>query len=257
MAEQSAQSGPATAHGRRGSLLLLSIFAIIGIAILTGLGIWQLRRLEWKLAIIARMESRMSEPATALPPESLWPALEASDNEYKKFRLRGIFDHAREVYVFRAAAEKQQGPGYHVLTPLTLANGAVVFINRGFVPERLKDPALRKAGQLPGEVSITGVLRKSEERNSFTPDDKPSARIWFTRDPKAMAEALSLQRVAPFVIDADAAENPGGWPKGGAANVRIRNDHLSYALTWFALAATLLAVFAIFVLQRLRAGRQP
>lgn len=253
MAEPAAQKGEPALRQRRGSQTVLSIFALAGIALLTGLGIWQLRRLEWKLGIIARMESRMNGPASALPPESIWPALAASDSEYTKFRLRGTFDHAREAFVFRAAGEKQAGPGYHVLTPLLLPGGAAVLINRGFVPERLKNPAARAAGQITGDVTITGVLRMAEERNSFTPDDKPETRIWYTRDPLAIADALRLQRAAPFVIDADAKANPGGWPQGGAARVRIRNDHLSYALTWFALALTLLAIYALFVWQRVRA----
>jgi surfeit locus 1 family protein len=95
-------------------------------------------------------------------------------------------------------------------------------------------------------------MRRPETRNAFTPADEPDKNLWFTRDPAALAAHWSLSDAAPFSIDADAAPNPGGWPKGGATVMTIPNNHLSYALTWFALAATLAAVTAVFVVKRER-----
>ncbi|MGE3247716.1 MAG: SURF1 family protein [Beijerinckiaceae bacterium] len=251
---QSPANTSAAPSGRR-SLLWLTVFALAGAAILCSLGVWQLRRLEWKLGIIARMEQRMHAPAVALPPETVWEGLAEADSEYRKYRLRGVFEHGKEALIFRAANPGSLGPGYQVLTPLRLADGSRVIVNRGFVPENLRDPAKRLAGQVSGEVTITGVLRKPEDRNSFTPPDKPAEKLWYTRDPLAIARAYGMERAAPFTIDADANANPGGWPRGAATQIRIRNDHLSYALTWFGLAATLLAVYAAFVWQRLKMKR--
>ncbi|MBM3608400.1 MAG: SURF1 family protein, partial [Alphaproteobacteria bacterium] len=135
-----------------------------------------------------------------------------------------------------------------------LANGrqAHVLVNRGFVPERLRDAMSRSTGQVEGAVRITGHIRAAETRSAFTPADTPEKGVWYTRDPRAMAAYLKLPDAAPFVIDADGPENPGGWPKPGAARIRIPNNHLSYALTWFGLAATLLGVFAACGWRRLR-----
>lgn len=245
-------SAAAPTPPERRSLVALTLFTLAGLLILCSLGIWQLQRLEWKLGIIARVESRMKAPAEPLPPPVIWPALAAGDYEYKRVRLHGTFEHDKEVYVFRASGAGAQGPGFHVLTPLRLANGGHVLVNRGFVPEALRDAAKRAAGQIAGETSLTGYLRKPEDRNRFTPADKPADRLWYTRDPSAMAGALKLANVAPFVVDADATPNPGGWPRGGATIVSIRNDHLSYALTWFGLAATLLAIYGLVVWRRMR-----
>ena len=59
------------------------------------------------------------------------------------------------------------------------------------------------------------------------------------------AEAGKLGATAPYFIDSDASPNPGGLPVGGLTVVRFRNSHLSYALTWFALAAGLALAVAI------------
>ena len=99
-------------------------------------------------------------------------------------------------------------------------------------------------------------MRRPESRNLFTPPDEPAKNLWFTRDPSALAAHWSLAESAPFSVDADLTPNPGGWPKGGATVMTIPNNHLSYALTWFALAATLAAVAGIYVWRREITGRE-
>jgi len=170
--------------------------------------------------------------------------------------LRGVFDHSKESYLFRASATgaASGGPGYEIITPLALDGGGVVFVNRGFVPAELKDPSARPGGQLSGQVEIAGLMRRPENRNFFTPADEPGKNLWFTRDPGALAAHWGLADAAPFTVDADATPNPGGWPRGGATVTTIPNNHLSYALTWFALAATLTGVAAIFIARREKGG---
>jgi surfeit locus 1 family protein len=125
-----------------------------------------------------------------------------------------------------------------------------VLVTRGFVPEDKRDPSTRAAGQIAGEVTITGLMRAPEPRNAFTPADDPARGAWFTRDTGLIAAHLQLERAAPFSVDADATPNPGGWPRGGATVIAIKNDHLSYALTWYGLAATLVAVLALVMWRR-------
>lgn len=236
----------------QGSLVWPGIITVIAFAILCGLGLWQLQRLEWKQAIIASMQERMTGPAAPLPPDAVWPALASAGNEYRRYTVSGTFDHAKETYIFRASGKGQLGPVYHVITPLKRADGSTVLINRGFVPDNLRDPARRMAGQIAGTVTISGFLRLTETRNMFTPADSPAKRIWYTRDPQAIIHQLKLNRAAPFLLDASEAPNPGGWPKGGVTSVKIPNNHLSYAWTWFGLAGVLLAVFGAFARSRRR-----
>ncbi len=234
---------------RRHALLLA--FTLAGVLLMSGLGVWQLQRLQWKEAILAQIAVRRDAPASPLPSRENWAALNPDAYEYRHVFIRGVFDHARESYLFRASATGAAGggAGYEVLTPLRLEGGGEVIVNRGFVPAELQDPARRAAGQIAGEVTVTGLMRRPESRNAFTPADEPEKNLWFTRDPRALAAHWALADAAPFSVDADATENPGGWPKGGATVMTIPNNHLSYALTWFALAATLAGVSLVFALR--------
>jgi surfeit locus 1 family protein len=243
----------ATAKSLRG-LVLPGILSAIGIAILLGFGMWQLERLAWKEELIVRVEARMTAPVAALPPESAWRKINAAGDEYRRFTLQGTFRHDRETLVYTVASENTRGfsgPGYLVLTPLELASGASVIVNRGFVPLDKKDPATRRAGQVEGTVAITGLLRMPEEANYFTPDNDPAKDAWYRRVPAEIARARGVERAAPFMIDADGTANPGGQPQGGGTRVNFPNNHLQYVVTWFGLALALAGVFAAFAWQRI------
>ena len=142
-------------------------------------------------------------------------------------------------------------PGYWIMGPLLLADGASVLVNLGFVPLEAKDAALR-ALATSGELTVSGVMRAPEERGPFIPADNPAKGQWYTRDPVAIATSLGLPRPAPFSIDADAHAAAPGAPAGGATVLDIPNNHLSYAATWYGLAATLAAFYAGFLWRRLR-----
>ena len=240
---------------RQPSLRGIAVLAALGFCLLTGLGLWQLRRLAQKEALLAAIAERSAAPLLALPLASEWTGLIPGDYGYRHVTASGVLQHGKEALVFRlleGGKTRLSEPGFLVLTPLRLATGETVIVNRGFVPQALRDPATRASGQTAGGVKVTGLMRPPEPRNLFTPVDQPAQGLWYTRDPASIAAARGLTQVAPFTIDADAAPNPGGWPLGGQTVLAIRNDHLSYALTWFGLAATLLGVFAALAWKRVR-----
>jgi surfeit locus 1 family protein len=234
------------------ALIAPGLATALALAALVSLGNWQMARLEWKEAIVSRMEARIHSAPQPLPARSEWGALSPLDYEYRRVIATGAFDNAKEARVFHAAGGPMREPGWLVLTPLKLAAGGQVIVNRGFVPLALADPATRPAGQIAGEVQVAGLMRAPEPRNSFTPADQPQKREWHVRDPISIAAHFELADAAPFLIDADDAALPGGWPKGGATNFKIVNNHFSYAMTWYGLALTLLGVFAVFAWRRLR-----
>jgi surfeit locus 1 family protein len=215
----------------------LTIACVLLFAILCGLGAWQLERLQWKLALIARVDSHMA--AAPLPLDQLL-AMNPDDAQYRRVTLTGRFDHAKEAYVFTT---DEGAAVYHVLTPLKTNDGKVLMIDRGEVPKERLDPATRTAGNIAGQVQVTGVWRAPDAPGAFTPPPDRAKRIWYARDLATIAAADHLTLTAPVVVEADAAPNPGGWPRGGRTVVSFRNQHLSYAVTWFGLALGLLGIW--------------
>lgn len=242
------------APGAARGLLLPGLFAAIGFAILIGLGFWQLERRVWKEELIAHVETRTRAAPVPIPAEADWPKLDAARDEYWVVTASGTFRHDREALIHTVLSEPRgrfSGPGYWVFTPLKLANGAIIIVNRGFVPADRRSAASRREGQVEGPVTVTGLLRMPEIPNWFTPANDPARGEWYRRDPQAIAAAFGLKRVAPFIIDADATQNPGGLPAGGETRLSFPNNHLGYAITWFGLAAALAGVFGAFAWQRL------
>ena len=227
---------------------LAAVTAIVAvIAVFVALGVWQLERRAWKLDLIARVETRVNAPAETPPGPGGWREVSAARDEYRRVEVEGRFLHEHEVTV---QAVTELGGGYWVLTPLVTSD-ATVLVNRGFVPVERRDPSSRPSGQVPGEVTVTGLLRLTEPGGGFLRDNDPEAGRWYSRDVAAIAAAQGLGgALAPYFIDADATPNPGGLPVGGLTVVKFRNTHLSYALTWFALAAGLALATALARRQR-------
>lgn len=225
--------------------LLTSAFVVL---VLLGLGVWQLDRMEAKHRLIASVTARVNEAAVALPDPARWAAINKPADDFLKVTTRGRLLHDKEVYLFMhytPAGERDPTPGYAVITPLEREDGSVVLVNRGFVPDSKRDPQSRPQSLVKEAVTVTGLLRLPQSRSWFDADDAPAKRLFYTRDPQAMAKAVGLASVAPFVIEADATPVPGGWPKGGNTVVSFSDNHLQYAITWFTLA---FAVFGLFMI---------
>jgi surfeit locus 1 family protein len=219
----------------------LTIAAAILVAILIGLGVWQLERLQWKLALIARVNGHMTAAPVALDDIL---HMDADTAQYRRVTLQGRFDNDQEAYVF--ATDADGDPVYHVLTPFRLADGRTMMVDRGAVPKERLDPASRAAGQIAGETHVTGVWRVPDAPGPFTPAPDAAHRIWYSKDLTGIAAADHVRLAAPVVIEADATPNPGGYPLGGQTVVTFRNEHLSYAITWFGLAAGLTGVYLAY-----------
>ena len=110
------------------------------------------------------------------------------------------------------------------------------------------NPKRRAAGELTGAVHIAGLLRVSpaQKPTFFLPDNRPDLNLWFWADLPAMAKAAGTPDAAPFYIDADKTPNPGGWPKGGVTRLELPNNHLQYAITWYALAVALIVIYVLY-----------
>ncbi len=228
-------------------LPIFTAVSLVMLAVLVGLGVCQMQRLHWKLGLIAQVNRNLT-----VPPISLDAALKlGKDAEYRRVALIGRYDHTKEAYVYGLV---EGAPIYHVVTPLTTEDGRIVLVNRGIVPDDMLDPATRRAGQVPGIVTVIGIWRTPGPPGFFTPAPDLVHRIWYARDLTAIAIADRIAPAAPVIVEADAAPNPGRWPEGGHTVVIFRNEHLQYAITWFALAVALIGVYIAFHVQKGRLG---
>lgn len=234
-------------------LLAPGLATLVCLAILLALGTWQLQRKAWKEDVIRQVVERSRiDPPLAPPAAGTW---DPAADEFKRVRVTGRLLNDRETLVHGLAPSETPGralQGYYVLTPLVREDGPPILINRGFVPTELGNPRDRAAGEVGGPVTVTGILRASEERGLFVPAPDPQRGEWFNRDIPGIAAARGLTEVAPYLIEADATPNPGGWPRGGQLRVDLPNNHLQYAFTWYGIALCLVGVFSAYAWKRLR-----
>jgi surfeit locus 1 family protein len=246
-----AQREPPRRRSLRRSWVGLLAPAILAFAVLIGLGVWQIQRKAWKENLIASLTERLAAPPQALPSPAAWPRLDPAADEYRRARFNAEFDHGKEAFVFAAATAFRPDvtePGDWVFTPARLADGSIVIVNRGFVPDARRDPRSRPDGQVARPIEIVGAMRWPDIRHWFTPGDDPGHNLWFARDPAAIAAAKGLGAVAPFYIEQETPAPPGGLPQPGKLVVSLPDNHLQYALTWFGLAAVLAGVFVSWAL---------
>jgi surfeit locus 1 family protein len=234
-----------------GRVWQILIVAVLGVALLVGLGVWQLQRLQWKEALIAERDSRL-----AAAPVTLEQALQDFDAdrsvEFLKVEVTGTFQSDAELFLLTTEGGT---PGFEVVTPLMSRDSIVILTDRGFIPESLKDPAKRPESRPSGEVTVTGVLRRHvQSRGPFTPENDPEANIWYWWDIPAMLAFAHIgddTRVAPFVLHLFPGDEKG-LPRPVAVDASLTNNHLQYALTWFALAFLLIIMSAFLIRQTLR-----
>lgn len=224
----------------RGRLFLLSGLAAVLVTILTGLGVWQVQRLAWKTDLIAQTEAQLAAPPSNAPAPDDWAGVTPQD-EYRRVTVQGEY---RNVNVL-VKAVTQYGGGFWVMTPLQIPAGWTVWINRGFVPQdRRKESDLA----LPtGPQKIEGLLRITQPDGAFLRSNKPVENLWYSRDIFALNQTYGVS-AAPYFIDAANGDNDK-LPVEGLTVVKFRNAHLSYALTWFAMAAGL-AVTSFWLIRR-------
>lgn len=211
---------------------------VLPVSLLVSLGVWQLQRLQWKTALIERVEAGVVAPPSAAPRPDLWTGVTFNTAEYRRVEVQGQYLPSHDTLV---KAVTSRGSGFWVMTPFQTDDGWRLFINRGFVPDDQTSAADRPKPE--GQQTVTGLLRLTQPGGAFLRDNDPTGNRWFSRDTVAMADALRLGQVAPYFIDVDASGD--AMPIGGLTVVTFPNNHLGYAITWIGLAA----VFA-FLLYR-------
>jgi surfeit locus 1 family protein len=244
----------------RRAMLVATACAIAGVIVLLSLARWQASRATWKEALIADLAQRLTAAPIALPELRTWQNLDADASEFTRVTLTAEFLPGSEALVYTAGSSLRpdvKGAGYWVMTPARLPNGALVVVNRGFVPEGRQDAKARTEGEPKGAVKIVGILRWPEPRGVFTPHDDPARNLWFVRDHMAIAREKGWGNVAPFYVEQEAPSAPGGLPQVGVLIPNLPNNHRQYELTWAGLALVLIGVFSVFFWRWYRTGKAP
>lgn len=241
----------------------LAVIALVMVSVLASLGVWQLRRKDEKRALITALTERLAGAPVALPQAGQWPTLNPAHDEFLRVTFTATFEQKPDVMVYSSGSAVRDditGPVTWAFMPARLADGRTVVINAGFVQNTMQDRAqqdravTRLVTGVP--VVLTGYLRFPERPGWFTPNADVIKRLWFSRDHRAMAQALGWSRdgeMAPFYIDLESPVPASGVPKPGPLQVHLKDDHLQYAITWFGLALVVAIAFGFWVRSQRRA----
>jgi surfeit locus 1 family protein len=211
------------------------LMGVVGVAVLLGLGFWQLRRMEEKRVYLDEIAARIGNAPIALP--------EVPEEGPHKFQA--VFAEGRFTgeYLEVLAGQKGASPGVLVIEAFALPDGRRILVQRGFVEEQARAVPRTVTG-----AKVEGNLHWPQDTNSFTPPPDQKTGLWFARDVPAMALKLGTE---PTFIVASAPTGDGIAPVP-VDTTGIPNDHWGYAIQWFLLAAVW-AGMTVFLLWRIRA----
>jgi len=245
----------------------MTVITVVMLAVLLSLGFWQLQRRDEKHALIAALTERLAAAPVALPPESEWAALDPAHDEFRRVRFTANYLKAPDAMVYSSGSAVRKdvsGPGTWAFLPARLPGGETVVINTGFVPNTMQDRGQQDravASLATGAPAVfTGYIRFPEAAGTLTPAADPAKRLWFTRDHRAMAQALGWDTgrpLAPFYIDLESPVPASDVPKPGPLTVNLKDNHLQYAITWLGLAAAVAAAYAFWLFGQRRAKSAP
>ncbi len=216
-------------------------FFLAALATTVGLGTWQVQRMQWKESLIAEIESaKIGEPLTTIPTTDA----ELDAKNFYPAQATGTWTGDREFHVSPRFFNGKLG--YFVITPMTLTDGRTLLVNRGWIPAASKNPLSRPETAVKGRATLTGLLRVGDDRNGLTPENSPEKNIWFGRDAVAMGEYAQLPNTIPAMLDIVGTQDATTLPVPSDGTIRLRNDHLSYILTWYGIALGILVIFIVY-----------
>ncbi len=218
-------------------LLVPAAVTAILLAILIGLGVWQLQRRTWKLGILHAIDAAEAAPPIPLP---------ADPRQFTKVRAVGTLDPSLQAFYGADVRDLPGGSqlGAQLIEPLMRPGQDPILVVLGWVPDAHPVAVTGTA--------VDGYVRVPDHPGTFSATDNPAQRRFYTLDPAPIGRALGLDHVAPFTLVALGADTPGVIPQPATALPRPPNDHLNYALTWFGLGLSLLVVFASYCRKVLR-----
>lgn len=216
-------------------------FFILCFSTCMALGTWQVERLEWKEGLIAQIKQANEEaPLTRLPKEES----ELKALQFRRVTLSGTWRGNTEFHL--TPRYWKDNFGYWIITPFTLNDGRTLMVNRGWVPAKKKLPETRPETRVSGAATLHGMIRTGAERSYFTPPNQPAKNLWFGRDVAEMADTANLKNLVPAMVDIVGLQRDELLPVPSDGTIRLKNDHLSYIITWYGIALGILVIFLVY-----------
>jgi surfeit locus 1 family protein len=222
-------------------LMVPAVSTAAMLVILLGLGTWQVERLAWKTGILAQIARGEASPAIPLPADP--PA-------FTKVSVHGTMRNDLQAFYGADVRDTPAGTvlGAQLVVPLERTGQTTILVDRGWVP--IDRPVT--VPPLLGQTDVEGYIRAPDHPGLFSASDDVAGRKFYTLDPAAIGAAFGLKDVAPFTLVAIGPAPQGGIPDPARHLPRPPNDHLSYAITWYGLAVTLLVIFALYARKVIR-----
>ncbi len=222
-----------------------TIMTVCGIAVLIGLGTWQMQRLEWKNSLIEKLNAGYEGIGEAAPLDE--QKLMAWSNEEAPLGYGTVSGHLmREKAILLGPRMHDGRAGYHLLIPMTIKGEHTLIVNTGWVDGLWKDDLEERLAVLPGDVMAAGVVHKPDW-SSFASKNSPSNDMWFRADITQIAKEKDIPAAYPFMLYADTIEPPLRDVSPHQERWLPRNKHLQYALFWYALGICLAGVYGFYV----------
>ena len=236
--------------------LSMTLTVLVAFVVLLGLGTWQLQRLLWKQGLIAQYERNIQAPVVAWQDirdsVTAMPRPDHDPYHFSRVKLVGEFVHDKEMYM--TGRSRNGEPGLMVITPFVLQDGSVVAVSRGWIESEYRAPHTRAAGLFTGPQTLEAMYRRAIPvgglRASILPENDTHKNTWYTLDLPAMAAFVDLPMHTEYYF-MDAREGDP-MPYGRQWIFRISNNHLQYAITWYALAFCLIGMYVAFGVKRAR-----
>jgi surfeit locus 1 family protein len=204
------------------------------------LGTWQVQRRQWKLDLIEEVEEKLHRaPLTSLDEVDPLLTQPVETGDAVPVQLSGTFVHEQEMLV--GPRQRDGQTGYHVVTPFQVRNtNRGILVNRGWISKTLERRQDRPDGLPKGNTSIFGLLRRTTNKNLFTPANNEAKGQYYYIDIEQMAKHTDVEPIlVEETIDASYSTDDleeRGIPVGKPHEVLLRNNHMQYIVTWYALA---------------------
>ncbi len=226
-----------------------TLFSLVSFLILISLGTWQVKRLFWKNDIISNYLEKFEKNKILYEKTFKYDGTQ----EFRRVLIKGKFLNNKETLIIGKTYEGNAG--FHLVTPILTDENKVVLINRGWISEKLKLKKNRPFTIIKEEVIVDGIIRKPQLKGYFVPKNDKVGDFWFTINPNEIKEARKLDKYdfeENFFIDLIRNKKNKTLPIAALGNPNFRNQHLSYAITWYSLALTLVIIYFIFHIKEKR-----